>query len=67
MGHCDARGEESHQPNADGEPGKEDNGSRGTQTPMDLRKYSHLHYTLSELCCQTLLLCLIPEIKLKFR
>lgn len=39
MGHGDAWGEESHQPDADGKPRKTHHGGGGPQTSLDLRKY----------------------------
>ena len=43
VGHGDARGQEPHQSDADGQPGQEDQVGRGAQTPLDLREC--IHYT----------------------
>ena len=39
MGHGDARGEESHQPNVNGEPEQEDYSQRSAEAPLDLCTY----------------------------
>lgn len=40
MGHSDARGEKSHQPDVDGESQQEDYSRRGSQASLDLCTYS---------------------------
>lgn len=42
MGHSHAGGEESHQPNVNGESQQEDYGRRGSEAPLDLCTY-HRH------------------------